>query len=181
MEGKVKEEVMKSITEGLSSMEDLYFPRALLSSASHPSQRKSILLDLLFRVVTIFLETLMRRSEEAMLIAKIREEQWRQGVAEADWVGYERYRKQQEEGEVEKEEEEEVRSASCREQNVEMVSAEDMQDGMEQFTYIMQQKFLSGEDHQYLDYSKIDEDETLDDHWLREANHDAEEKCFAKY
>ncbi|GLU05495.1 hypothetical protein SLE2022_225940 [Rubroshorea leprosula] len=56
MEGKVREEVMKSITEGLSSMEDLYFPRALLSSDSHPSQRKSILLDLLFRVVAVFLE-----------------------------------------------------------------------------------------------------------------------------
>lgn len=53
-----------------------------------------------------------------------------------------------------------------------------MQDRMDQFTHIMQQKFMSGEDHQHLDYSKIDEDETLDDHWTREENQDAEEKYF---
>lgn len=57
-------------------------------------------------------------------------------------------------------------------------SMEEMQDRMEQFMHIMQQKFLSGEDHQHLDYSKIDEDETLDDHWMKEANQDAEEKYF---
>lgn len=56
----------------------------------------------------------------------------------------------------------------------------EMRDQMDQFVYIMQQKFLMGEDHQHLDYSKIDEDETLDDHWLWEANHDAEEKYFAE-
>lgn len=32
-------------------------------------------------------ETLLRRSEEAMLVAKIRGEQQRLGVAERDWVG----------------------------------------------------------------------------------------------
>lgn len=60
------------------------------------------------------------------------------------------------------------------------ISAAEMQEMMDQFTYIMHQKFLSGEDHQYVDYSKIDNDETLDDHWLREVNHDAEEKYFAE-
>lgn len=49
---------------------------------------------------------------------------------------------------------------------------------LDQFTSIMQQKFLSGEDHQHLDYTKIDNDETLDDHWLREIGLDAEEKYF---
>jgi len=44
----------------------------------------------------------------------------------------------------------------------------------------MQQKFLLGEDCEHLDYSKIDNDQTLDDHWQREANHDAEEKYFAE-
>lgn len=58
------------------------------------------------------------------------------------------------------------------------LSMEEMQDLMDQFMHIMQQKFLSGEDHQYLDYSKIDEDVTLDDHWMKEANQDAEEKYF---
>lgn len=60
----------------------------------------------------------------------------------------------------------------------ESLSLEEMQDRMDQFTYIMQQKFLSGEDHQHMDYSKIDEDESLDDHWMKEANDDAEEKYF---
>lgn len=60
------------------------------------------------------------------------------------------------------------------------LSEAEMQDQMDQFVYIMQQKFLMGEDHQHLDYSKIDADETLDDHWFREATHDAEEKYFAE-
>lgn len=59
------------------------------------------------------------------------------------------------------------------------LSAEEMQDRMDQFTTVMQQKFLAGEDHEYFDYSSIDEDVTLDDHWMREANEDAEEKYFA--
>lgn len=59
------------------------------------------------------------------------------------------------------------------------LSAEELQDRLNQFTYIMQQKFLLGEDQEHLDYSKIDNDETLDDHWQREANIDAEEKYFA--
>lgn len=58
------------------------------------------------------------------------------------------------------------------------ISEEEMQDHMEQFTQIMQHKFLAGEDTEYLDYSKIDNDERLDDHWTREANYDAEEKYF---
>lgn len=58
------------------------------------------------------------------------------------------------------------------------LSLEEMQDRMDQFTYIMQQKFLSGEDHQHMDYSRIDKDESLDDHWMKEANDDAEEKYF---
>lgn len=60
------------------------------------------------------------------------------------------------------------------------LSMAEIQDQMEQFTNIMQQKFLLGEDYDYLDYSKIDNDETLDDHWQREANHDAEEKYFSE-
>lgn len=62
--------------------------------------------------------------------------------------------------------------------HVATLSEADMQDQMDQFTYIMHQKFLLGEDNEHLDYSKIDNDETLDDHWLREANDDAEEKYF---
>ncbi|KAJ1257879.1 hypothetical protein BS78_10G029700 [Paspalum vaginatum] len=58
------------------------------------------------------------------------------------------------------------------------LSPEEMQDQLEQFTYVMQQKFLSGEDTEHMDYSQIDNDEMLDDHWSREANYDAEEKYF---
>ncbi|KAH9624675.1 hypothetical protein KSS87_014240 [Heliosperma pusillum] len=59
------------------------------------------------------------------------------------------------------------------------LSLTEMQEQLDQFTYIMQQKFLSGQDREHFSYSKIDEDQTLDDHWLKEANHDAEEKYFA--
>ncbi|KAJ6851135.1 coiled-coil domain-containing protein 97 [Iris pallida] len=59
-----------------------------------------------------------------------------------------------------------------------LISEEEMQDQLDQFTHIMQQKFLAGEDTEHLDYSKIDNDERLDDHWLKEANLDAEEKYF---
>lgn len=62
----------------------------------------------------------------------------------------------------------------------ETLSAAELEDQMDQFTHIMQQKFLLGEDSEYLDYTQIDNDETLDDHWQREANHDAEEKYFAE-
>lgn len=58
------------------------------------------------------------------------------------------------------------------------LSAEEMQDQLDQFTLIMQQKFLAGEDSTYLDYSMIDNDERLDDHWFKEATYDAEEKYF---
>ena len=52
-------------------------------------------------------ETLMRRSEEAFLVAKIRREQQRLGVAERDWIGNDRNQEEEEEEEEEKEEEEE--------------------------------------------------------------------------
>ncbi|XP_074304013.1 uncharacterized protein LOC141638499 [Silene latifolia] len=60
------------------------------------------------------------------------------------------------------------------------LSPTEMQEQLDQFTYIMQQKFLSGQDREHFNYSNIDEDQTLDDHWLKEANHDAEEKYFAE-
>lgn len=159
-------------------------------------------------------ETLMRRSEEAMLVKKIRDEQQRRGVAQSDWVGFDNQElekveeEEEEEEETEEEEEEEdegkeqeqdegERDISANRQEVrpnnlvapndvpsetrrpavmETLSTEEMQERLDQFAYIMQEKFLLGEDS--LDYSKIDEDETLDDHWMKEANYDAEEKYF---
>lgn len=58
------------------------------------------------------------------------------------------------------------------------ISAEEMQDQLDHFTHIMQEKYLAGEDTEHLDYSKIDDDERLDDHWFKEACQDAEEKYF---
>ncbi|XP_055832663.1 uncharacterized protein LOC129901491 [Solanum dulcamara] len=162
-------------------------------------------------------ETLMRRSEEAMLVKKIRDEQQRRGVAQSDWVGFdnqelekveeeeeeeeevetEEEEEEEEEDEEEQEQEEDERAISANRQEVhpnnrdasndmpsemrrpavmETLSTEEMQERLDQFAYIMQEKFLLGEDG--LDYSKIDEDETLDDHWMKEANYDAEEKYF---
>lgn len=312
-------ESMEKLSERLSGVDNLYFPRAHQSSASTPSQRKSLLLHLLSRDVPLFLErygsqltldeldefetlkndyeinwhlnrlrcvisptqedlksrsvkiknrrrayldklisdgqyfsedamrerepylhheyvgkfqdpsgrsmarpgerwseTLMRRAEEATLVKKIRDEQQRRGVAQSDWVGFgnqelenvEEEEEEEEEEDTEEEEEEEEedeekeqdkgeRDISINRQEVhpnnldasndtpsemrrpavmETLSTEEMQERLDQFAYIMQEKFLLGEDS--LDYSKIDEDETLDDYWMKEANYDAEEKYF---
>ncbi|XP_076894567.1 uncharacterized protein LOC143546895 [Bidens hawaiensis] len=279
---------MESMTERLSHLENLYFPRAQQSSAVEPSQRKSILQDLYSRDLPLFLErygslltleelkefdavsdnyeinwhlnhlrtlinptsedlksrsakvknrrrafmdklmydgkffsedsmrdrepylhhefvgkfqdqtgrqmsrpgerwseTLLRRAEEAVLVDKIRREQQRLGVDEREWVGNE---PQQEEEEEEEEEEEDVEGGNNKGNLVNehsgsvaaaSLSVDEMQDRMEQFTHVMQQKFLAGEDHQHFDYSSIDDDVTLDDHWVKEATYDAEEKYFA--
>ncbi|KAL9242747.1 hypothetical protein vseg_016716 [Gypsophila vaccaria] len=325
----VSKEAKEKITERLSSIDDLYFPRALLPRASTPSLRKPLLLDLLSRDVAVFLErygtqltsqeleefdvlkddyeinwhikhlqsllsptseqrrlqsltvknrrraymdklvsegnyfsedamrerepylhheyvgkfqdpygrsmarpgerwsdTLMRRAEEAILIRKIRSEQQRLGVHESEWVGNDiASNLEEEEGEEEMEEEEEDEEEEDEDDDdsegedsdtdnananrmsnssqVEPVNAQreatdgvpststgqverpaltptEMQEQLDQFTYIMQQKFLSGQDKEHFNYSKIDEDQTLDDHWIKEANHDAEEKYFAE-
>ncbi|CAN8267207.1 unnamed protein product [Cochlearia groenlandica] len=314
MEGReIKDAAAQEIAARLSSLDDLYFPRAVQSTSSSPDQRKSILLDLLRRDPAVFLErygselsvdellefdalkhdyeidwhlkslrkkisptkeelksksvavrnrrlaymnklvsegqyfsedamrdrepylhheyvgkfqdsmgrnmarpgerwseTLMRRAEEATLVTRIREEQQRLGVAESDWVGNEKLEESEEEDEEEEEEEEEEEdeeeeeerpaeasssledatrdkdnngTSNDREQKNDKASLlppEEMQDMMDQFTTIMQHKFLSGEDNQHLDYAKIDNDETLDDHWLREIGLDAEEKYFGE-
>uniref|UniRef100_A0A453K1B0 CCD97-like C-terminal domain-containing protein n=1 Tax=Aegilops tauschii subsp. strangulata TaxID=200361 RepID=A0A453K1B0_AEGTS len=44
----------------------------------------------------------------------------------------------------------------------------------------MQEKFLSGQDSEHMDYPQIDNHEMLDDHWSREANYDAEDKYIDK-
>lgn len=297
MEGRVmKEAAVEEIAARLSSLEDLYFPRAVQSTTASSDQRKSILLDLLRRDPAVFLErygsqlsvdellefdalkhdyevdwhlkslrkkisptseelrsrsvavrnrrlaylnklvsegqyfsedamrdrepylhheyvgkfqdslgrnmarpgerwseTLMRRAEEAALVYRIREEQQRLGVAECDWVGGNEKMEESEdeseqeevetEDEEEEEEEEKPAGASSSLADVgnkqgSVLPAEEMQEMMDQFTSIMQQKFLSGEDHEHLDYTKIDNDENLDDHWLREVGLDAEEKYF---
>ncbi|PKU85682.1 coiled-coil domain-containing protein 97 [Dendrobium catenatum] len=142
-------------------------------------------------------ETLMRRCEEAMLVKKIRGEQQRLGVARKDWVGGDEGGEEEEEASEDDESEEErdemnivLSSSKAPEDDTNandqepaetptnVLSTEEMQDQMDQFTCVMQQKFLAGEDTEHLDYSAIDNDEGLDDHWIKEANHDAEEKYF---
>lgn len=49
---------------------------------------------------------------------------------------------------------------------------------MDQFTRIMQEKFLCGEDTEHVDYANIDNNIALDDHWLKEISQDAEERYF---
>uniref|UniRef100_A0A1J3IYF5 Coiled-coil domain-containing protein 97 n=1 Tax=Noccaea caerulescens TaxID=107243 RepID=A0A1J3IYF5_NOCCA len=307
MEGRaMKDSPAEEIAARLSSIKDLYFPRAVQSAAASSDQRKSILLDLLRRDPAVFLErygtqlsvdelvefdglkhdyevdwhlknlrkklsptseeiksrcvavrnrrlaylnklisegqyfsedamrdrepylhheyvgkfqdligrnmarpgerwseTLMRRGEEATLVARIREEQQRLGVAESDWIGNEKMEEEEDEEEEEEseeeEEEEEVKipteaSSSLEEAREKKgrvndreekearvkIRPEEMQEMMDEFTSMMQHKFLSGEDEQHLDYTKIDNDETLDDHWLRQIGLDAEEKYFGE-
>ncbi|KAG9155810.1 hypothetical protein Leryth_004065 [Lithospermum erythrorhizon] len=325
-------EFKESISERLSQLDNLYYPRALLPSTTTPSHRKTLLLELLSRDVAVFLErygsqlmfeelkgfdvlkgdyevnwhlchirttmnpteeevkfrstkiknrrrayldkliskgdyfsedsmrerepylhheylgrfqdpvgrcmarpgerwsdTLIRQSEEAVILQKIRVEQQRRGVAPSDWVGNERFQQEEEMEEEEEEEEEEEddddddddddeekeeetkdkdlarkgtdshmdNGCSCTlEASSHDNDAEnDNQTATEQpkgrgvgrprnadharsFTFVMHQKFLSGEDHEHMDYTEIDENETLDDHWIKEANQDAEEKYF---
>lgn len=213
----VSEEAKERISERLSCLENLYFPRALQSTATLPSQRKAIFLDLLSRDVALFLErygshltcneliefdamkgdyeinwhvtrlrsamsptseelrkrsvrvknrrrayldrlvtggnyfseeamrerepylhheyvgrfqdqsgrrmarpgerwseTLMRRCDEAELVAKIRGEQQRMGVPERDWVGNEGFQQEEEEEEEEDEDEDEDDGGTAR-------------------------------------------------------------------
>ncbi|CAN1839449.1 Coiled-coil domain-containing protein 97, partial [Linum perenne] len=127
-------------------------------------------------------ETLIRRAEEAILVSRIREEQQRLGVSESEWVGHGESQQQEEEEEEEEEEDEEEEDDEAKkaQDKEETVSAEEMEDRMDQFTAIMHQKFLSGEEDQNFDYAKIDEDETLDDHWFENITRDAEDKYFAE-
>ena len=48
----------------------------------------------------------------------------------------------------------------------------------EDFLAFMHQRFLNGEDHEYVDYHAIDKNVTLDDDWAAEAEGDAQEKYF---
>ncbi|EFJ06762.1 hypothetical protein SELMODRAFT_106329 [Selaginella moellendorffii] len=58
------------------------------------------------------------------------------------------------------------------------LSPEELQCKLDDFTRVMQEKFLSGEDSEHVDYAVIDDNAALDDHWLREVSHEAEEKYF---
>ncbi|KAJ4827150.1 hypothetical protein Tsubulata_044530 [Turnera subulata] len=250
MQGAMREAAKESITERLSSIDDLYFPRASLSSAATPPQRKSLLLDLLSRDASVFLErygaqltsdellefdilagdyevnwhlknlrsklsptkaelrsrsvTVKNRrlayldklirdgkyfSEEEMrdrepylhheFVGKFQDQSARRMARPGErWS--ETLLRRAEEALLLSNESRPVQSSSEQQTMEATMSAEDMGDMMDQFTYIMHQKFLSGEDHQHFDYSKIDEDVSLDDHWLREANRDAEDKYFAE-
>ncbi|KAM0859016.1 hypothetical protein ACQ4PT_047485 [Festuca glaucescens] len=148
-------------------------------------------------------ETLMRRAEEAVIVEKIRGEQIMRGVDPAEWVGgpLERPMQEQEEEEEEEEEEEDINKEEIRRATEvvaredtgggsngpvapsagafkQILSTEEMQDQLDQFTSVMHEKFLSGEDSEHMDYPQIDNDEMLDDHWSKEANYDAEDKYF---
>eukprot|EP00246_Nothoceros_aenigmaticus_P009679 TRINITY_DN253_c0_g1_i1.p1 TRINITY_DN253_c0_g1~~TRINITY_DN253_c0_g1_i1.p1 ORF type:complete len:371 (+),score=75.07 TRINITY_DN253_c0_g1_i1:59-1114(+) len=63
--------------------------------------------------------------------------------------------------------------------SLEMVACDgSMQERLDNFTRLMQEKFLSGEDAEHVNYESIDNDQTLDDHWLVEVSRDAEDKYF---
>lgn len=51
----MSDEAKERISERLSCLENLYFPRALESTVTLPSQRKAIFSDLLSRDVALFL------------------------------------------------------------------------------------------------------------------------------
>lgn len=143
-------------------------------------------------------ETLMRQSEEARIVQQIKEEQERLGIQEEETD------KEEEEEEDEDPESDcemnqndkhangdgfngavQLENMSPSERLVsearpakKTLSVEEEQMKMEHFTRIMQEKFLSGDDTEHVDYAYIDNNVSLDDHWLREITQDAEEKYF---
>ena len=48
----------------------------------------------------------------------------------------------------------------------------------EDFLALMHQRFLAGDDKEYVDYAAIDKNATLDDDWAAQAQDDAQEKYF---
>ncbi|KAG0577925.1 hypothetical protein KC19_5G192100 [Ceratodon purpureus] len=58
------------------------------------------------------------------------------------------------------------------------LSHAELADKMEDFTRLMQEKFLSGMDSEHVDYGHIDNNAALDDDWMPEITRDAEEKYF---
>ncbi|KAK6150687.1 hypothetical protein DH2020_015619 [Rehmannia glutinosa] len=190
---KIGSEVKESITERLSRIDDLYFPRKEQpSAAGDPSHCKSLLLYLLSTDAAVFLE----RYGSKLSLDELNQFDALRDDYEINWhLNHLRS--------IIHPTEQDKKSRSARVKNRRLaymdklipggnyfsefrlvepeansLLSEKMQDRMDQFTHIMQQNFLSGEDHQHLDYSKIDEDETLDDHWMKEASQDAEEKYF---
>lgn len=67
----MSEEAKERISERLSRLENLYFPRALESTVSLPSQRKSIFHDLLSRDVALFLGLLRLTSHFVTFLRSI--------------------------------------------------------------------------------------------------------------
>lgn len=53
--GRLSSESMNNMSERLSKLENLYFPRAIQPSATTAAQRQSLLLDLLSRDAAVFL------------------------------------------------------------------------------------------------------------------------------
>ncbi|KAL0041341.1 hypothetical protein WJX79_000173 [Trebouxia sp. C0005] len=48
----------------------------------------------------------------------------------------------------------------------------------EDFLALMHQRFLAGDDKEYVDYAAIDKNAALDDDWAAQAEDDAQEKYF---
>ncbi|GMH41517.1 hypothetical protein BSKO_09427 [Bryopsis sp. KO-2023] len=49
---------------------------------------------------------------------------------------------------------------------------------MEEFLWVMKERFLRGDDAEFVDYSAIDNDASLDDDWQEQQKNDMEEKYF---
>eukprot|EP00252_Welwitschia_mirabilis_P002392 TRINITY_DN12337_c0_g1_i1.p1 TRINITY_DN12337_c0_g1~~TRINITY_DN12337_c0_g1_i1.p1 ORF type:complete len:296 (-),score=69.79 TRINITY_DN12337_c0_g1_i1:150-1037(-) len=136
-----------------------------------------------FRAGERWSETLMRQSEEARILQRIKEEQERLGIQE-DFEEEEEEEEDDEDSTTDEEtNNEEHRSSSPGEQILsedqgQKISDDRLQEGLENFTQLMKEKFLSGEDTDYVDYSYIDNNEALDDHWWKEITQDAEDKYF---
>ena len=73
---------------------------------------------------------------------------------------------------------EEAAVAAEGESSSQYLSGAELADKMEDFTRVMQEKFLYGMDGEHVDYGRIDNDAALDDDWMPEITRDAEDKYF---
>lgn len=201
------------VQDGQYFSEDSMRMRAPLMHYEHVGQfQDPAVRDPAVRPGERFSDTLIRRSEEAYIQQRLREERVEAGIPVEEpavvRIQEDEESEFEEEYDTESEDEEQTPQENERTQNTasqptdaqaedarpseeEMVEGEattasdgqylseaELADKMEDFTRVMQEKFLAGMDGEHVDYGRIDNDSALDDDWMPEITRDAEDKYF---
>eukprot|EP00898_Chlorokybus_atmophyticus_P008576 jgi/Chlat1/871/Chrsp107S01318 len=118
---------------------------------------------------------ILRQQHEAQINARMREEQQRMDQATEE---FESDSDEEAEASPSHQEASTATDQPATDSTLPTVSAEERLSMAEDFTSLMKQKFLAGDDMEFLNYRHIDDDATLDDDWLKDADRDAEDKYF---